>query len=194
MRGGDVDARRGSRRRSGTGRTAAPISAPAASSSCAIRTAAGSMPRSIACRSIRAKQGHDPVRPSRPPRRHHRQEILGPRHALPGRGGERRGPGAVHRGLRVSAGGRVGIRLRRRHQGRADRDHIPGPVTGLPLPAHAEIILEGHLLADRRDLAAGRPVRRIHRLFRRRHAAVPGDGGDRDPSSRAIRSCSARRR
>ena len=40
--------------------------------------------------------------------------------------------------------GRVGIRLRRRHQGRAIEVH-PGPVTGLPIPAHAEIIIEGHL-------------------------------------------------
>ncbi len=66
-------------------------------------------------------QRHDPVRPSGPPRRDHRQEILGQGQVLPGRRGQRRGPGAVHRRLRISAGRPVGIRLRRRHQGRADR-------------------------------------------------------------------------
>ena len=69
----------------------------------------------------RQDQGHDPVRSPGPPRRHHRQEILGPGQALPGRRGQRRGPGAVHRRLRVSAGRLVGVRLRRRHQGRAGR-------------------------------------------------------------------------
>ena len=52
---------------------------------------------------------------------------------------------------------------------------LPGPVTGLPLPAHAEIILEG-VFCRKRD-AAGRPVRRVHRLLRRRQAALPGYGG-----------------
>ena len=70
----------------------------------------------------RQEPGDDPVRPSRPPRRDHRQEILGQGQVLPGRRGQRRGPGAVHRRLRISARRPVGIRLRRRHQGRADRD------------------------------------------------------------------------
>ena len=42
-------------------------------------------------------------------------------------------------------------------------------LTGLPLPAHAEIILEGHPLS-RRDIRR-RPVRRVHRLLRPARAA-----------------------
>ena len=118
-----------------------------------------------------------------PPRRDHRQEILGQGQVLPGRRGQRRGPGAVHRRLRISARRPVGIRLRRRDQRRADGD-VRGPVTGLPLPAQAEIILEGELLPPSKTHAAGRPVRRVHRLLRRRRAALPGDAGERDPSSR----------
>ena len=59
-----------------------------------------------------------------------------------------------------------------------------GPLTGLPLPAQAEIILEGELLPAEQDHAAGRPVRRVHRLLRRRRAALPGDAGQRHPSPR----------
>ena len=44
----------------------------------------------------------------------------------------------------------------------------PGPLTGLPIPAHAEIVFEGRAPADGRDHAAGRTVRRVHRLLRRR--------------------------
>ena len=62
-------------------------------------------------------------------------------------------------------------------------DVIAGPLTGLPLPAQAEIILEGELLPPSR-LAAGGPVRRVHRLLRRREAALPGDAGRGDPPSR----------
>ena len=132
----------------------------------------------------RQEQGDDPVRPSRPPRRDHRQEILGQGQVLSGRRGQRRGPGAVHRRLRISARRPVGIRLRRRDQGRAAARCMHGPLTGLPLPAQAEIILEGELLPPSQDHAAGGPVRRVHRLLRRRRAALPGDAGERDPSSR----------
>ena len=38
--------------------------------------------------------------------------------------------------------------------------------------------------ADEQGHAAGRPVRRVHRLLRRRRAPLPGDAGDRDPPSR----------
>ena len=72
------------------------------------------------------QQGHGAVRPPGPARRHHRQEILGSGQALPARGRQRRGSGAIHRRLRISAGGPVGIRFRRRHQGRADRAMSPG--------------------------------------------------------------------
>ena len=61
---------------------------------------------------------------------------------------------------------------------------LDGPLTGLPLPAQAEIILEGELLAHQQDDAAGRPVRRVHRLLRRRRPPLPGDAGQRHPPSR----------
>ena len=48
--------------------------------------------------------------------------------------------------------------------------------------------------ADRASSAAGRPVRRVHRLLRRRGAALPGDAGRRRSTTATIRSCSARRR
>ena len=38
--------------------------------------------------------------------------------------------------------------------------------------------------ADEEADAAGRPVRRVHRLLRRRGAALPGDGGEGDPPPR----------
>ncbi len=50
---------------------------------------------------------------------------------------------------------------------------MPGPVTGLPLPAHAEIVLEGGIAPAEPAHLAGRAVRRIHRLLRRRGAALP---------------------
>ena len=96
------------------------------------------------------------VRPRRPAWRGHRQEILGPGQDLPARGGQRRGPGAVHRRLRIPAGGAVGIRVRRRHQGRADRDRRraadrpadPGPCRDR---------VRGRAPADERNHLAGRP-------------------------------------
>ena len=45
----------------------------------------------------RQEPRHRPVRSSRPARRHHRQEVLGPRQALSDRGRERRGSRVVHR-------------------------------------------------------------------------------------------------
>ena len=69
----------------------------------------------------RQEPRHHPVRPSRPPRRDDREEILGQGQVVPGRGGERPGPCPVHRRLRISARRPVGVRLRRRDQGRADR-------------------------------------------------------------------------
>ena len=70
----------------------------------------------------RPEQRDGAVRPCRPARRHHRQEILGPGQAVPARGRQRRGSGPVHRRFRISSSGPIGIRVRRRHQGRADRD------------------------------------------------------------------------
>ena len=135
----------------------------------------------------------DPVRPSRPPRRDHRQEILGRGQALPGRGGQRRGPGAVHRRLRISARRPVGIRFRRRDQGRADRSaRRPGhrPAAAGARRDHPR----RRVAAAGRGHAAGRPVRRVHRLLRRRRAALPGDAGRPRSTTATTRSCSARRR
>ena len=48
--------------------------------------------------------------------------------------------------------------------------------------------------AAEQDHAAGRSVRRVHRLLRRRQAALPGDAGRARSTTATIRSCSARRR
>ena len=58
-----------------------------------------------------------------------------------------------------------------------------GPLTGLPLPALAEIILKASLAREQKH-AAGRPVRRVHRRLRHRCAARAGDAGERGLSSR----------
>ncbi len=117
----------------------------------------------------RPQSRDDPVRPPRPPRRGDRPEILEPPQALPGRGGQRPGSGAVHRRLRIPAGRPVGVRLCRRDQGRADRgDRRPAQ-----RPAAAGAGRDHprrRAVADQQAHAAGRPVRRIHRLLRRRGA------------------------
>ncbi len=141
----------------------------------------------------RQEQGHRAVRPWRPARRHHRQEVLGPGQDLPGRGGQRRGSGAVHRRLRVSAGRAIGIRVRRRHQGRADRDRFRAADRPAD-PGACRDRVRGRAPADERNHAAGRSVRRVHRLLRRRGPPRPGHGGDRRSIIATIRSCSARRR
>ena len=104
----------------------------------------------------------DPVRPSRPPRRDHRQEILGQGQALPGRRGQRRGPGAVHRRLRISARRPVGIRLRRLDQGRAD-----GGVAG---PAHRPAAAGARRDHPRRRAAA---AEQAHACRKARSASSP---------------------
>ena len=71
---------------------------------------------------------------------------------------------------------------------------LAGPITGLPLPARAEIILEGELLPPEPGDAVGRPVRRVHRLLRGGEAALSGDARRRRSIIATIRSCSARRR
>ena len=112
-----------------------------------------------------------PVRPSGPPRRHHREEILGPGPALPDRGGQWRGPGAFHRGLRISAGRASEYAFAGAIKD-APIEVFAGRVTGLPLPAHAEIIFEGELHRRWAKYPARRSVRRVHRLLRSRQAAA----------------------
>ena len=129
------------------------------------------------------EQGDGAVRPRRPARRDHRQEILGSGQDLSGGGGQRRGPGAVHRRLRVSAGRPVGVRVRRRHQGRADRD-LSGAADRPAAARACRDRARGRAPADERGDPAGRTVRRVHRLLRGRRPPRPGHGGDRDPSPR----------
>ena len=59
---------------------------------------------------------------------------------------------------------------------------VPSP--GCRCRRHAEIILEGELLPVEQDHPAGRSVRRVHRLLRRRRPPLPGDAGVRHPSPR----------
>ena len=61
----------------------------------------------------------------------------------------------------------------RRQRARGDRRHarhavevIKGPVTGLPIPANAEIVIEGFVEPD--NVRKRRPVRRMDRLLRQR--------------------------
>ena len=147
----------------------------------------------LSCSGARPEQGDRPVRPRRPARRHHRQEILGPGQALSAGGGQWRGPGAVHRRLRVPAHRTIGIRVRRRHQRRADRG----------LSRTADRPADPGARGDRarrssppheRDHVAGRAVRRIHRLLRIGSAAGAGHGGRRRPIIATIRSSWDRRR
>ena len=51
-----------------------------------------------------------------------------------------------------------------------------GEFVSLPIPAHAELVIEGVL--QRRRRAAGRPARRVHRLLRPRALAAAGDRGE----------------
>ena len=56
---------------------------------------------------------------------------------------------------------------------------IKGKFTGLPIPAHAEIVLEGEVSARRK--AAGGPLRRMERILRGRkkgRAGPEGQAGD----------------
>ena len=118
----------------------------------------------------------DPVRPPGPPRRHHRQEILG-RRASPARS-----PWSTARTRRCSSPASNICRPASRNTtspapSRARRSRCsPGPVTGLPLPAHAEIILEGELLPHERADAPGRSIWRVHRILRLRKTPVSGYG------------------
>ncbi len=57
-----------------------------------------------------------------------------------------------------------------------------GETGSLPIPANAELVIEGVAASRRR--AAGRPARRIHRLLRPRALAAAGDRGQGAASSR----------
>ena len=65
-----------------------------------------------------------------------------------------------------------------------------GETGSLPIPAHAELVIEGVLREG--DVAAGRPARRVHRLLRPRALAAAGDRGE-GAASRANRRSSPRR-
>ena len=75
----------------------------------------------------------------------------------------------------------------------APMEVFAGPVTGLPLPAHAEIILEGELLPPskthcRKDHSASSPATTPPRRGPARSCRFPRS------TTATIRSCSARRR
>ena len=139
------------------------------------------------------EQGHRAVRSSGPARRDHRQEILGRGKVLSARRGQRHGPGAVHRRLRISRRRAIGIRVRRRDQGRAGRGDRRAEDRPAAAGACRDHPRRRTAVAGAGD-AAGRSVRRVHRLLRCRQAAVPGDARRRRSTIATIRSCSARRR
>ena len=120
----------------------------------------------------------------RPPWRDHRPEILGPGQAVPG------APWSMAKTRRCSSPasnicppGQSEYEFAGAIKG-APIEIIDGPHTGLPTAGARRDHPRGPSAADERDDAAGRPVRRIHRLLRGRRAPVPGDGGDRHPPSR----------
>ena len=71
---------------------------------------------------------------------------------------------------------------------------MPGPQTGLPIPAHAEIILEGELLPTSEATLPEGPFGEFTGYYAAEARPVPGDAGDRRSIIATIRSCWARRR
>ena len=118
----------------------------------------------------RPRPRDDPVRPWRPPRRDHRAQILGTRRGLPGRGGVRR------RTRRCSS---PGSSICRRASSEYD---FAGAIKGAPIEIASGPGRPGcrsrpmprscskAASAVRRDIADGRAVRRVHRLFRSGHS------------------------
>ena len=80
-------------------------------------------------------------------RRHHHAPLPRARRALPDRGGVRHASGAVHGRRARNSLRQERIRRRRRPARRAGRGD-PGPATGLPIPANAEIAFEGFVSPD----------------------------------------------
>ena len=58
---------------------------------------------------------------------------------------------------------------------------VKAPITGLPIPANAEIVIEGFV--EPGNVQARRTIRRVDRLLRQRHAPRAGDGHQGDLSS-----------
>ncbi len=159
-------------------RTAGPISARARSSSCAIRTAAGSTPRSIACRctartarrsssiicgrhgAIIAKKYWDKGEPC-PVAVVNGQDpalFIAGFEYLPDGQSEYDFAGSIKGAPIETMRGPSDRRCRCRRTPRSS-----SKASCLPMREHA----------------AGRSVRRVHRLLRRRRAPGPGDGGER---------------
>ena len=133
------------RRPTGTARTAGRSSARARSSSCATPTAAGSTPRSIACRcTARTRVTIQFDHPGR------HGAIIAKKYWDKGKScpvavvnGE--DPALFIAGFEYLPDGQSEYDFAGAIKG-APIEVMPGPVTGLPLPAQAEIILEGELL------------------------------------------------
>ncbi len=80
---------------------------------------------------------------------------------------------------------------------------VEGPFTGLPIPAHAEIVLEGEALADREALegpfgewtgyyagaAKTEPVIKIHRVYHRNNPILTCAASQRPPHSHLFERC-----
>ena len=96
----------------------------------------------------RTNARHHPVRPSRPPRRDHRQEILGAGKPCPVAVVNGEDPALFIAGFEYLPAGHSEYEFAGAIKG-APIEVCPGPQTGLPLPAHAEIILEGASAAAR---------------------------------------------
>ena len=71
---------------------------------------------------------------------------------------------------------------------------IAGPKTGLPLPAHAEIILEGELLPPSETTLPEGPFGEFTGYYAAEKRPCPVMRGRRRSTTATIRSCSARRR
>ena len=70
----------------------------------------------------------------------------------------------------------------------------PVPRTGLPIPIHAEIVLEGVFHPPPAKALMEGPIRRVHRLLRLRAAPAADDGSPGHTLPQRSRSCSGRRR
>ena len=162
-------------------RTAGPISAPASIVDHArSRRPAGSTPRSIACRCTAGTRSRSSstTRAATAPSSRRNTGTRGKPCPLAVVNGE--DPALFIAGFEYLPAGASEYDFAGAIKG-APIEVFAGPVTGLPLPAQRGDHPRRRAAAAEPGDAAGRPVRRVHRLLRRRQAALPGDGGDGDP-------------
>ena len=146
----------------------------------------GSMPPPTAswCRT-RTRLALDVARQARPP---DPREVFPRRQALPGADLMRHDPL-----LFLSGGNELNYGLSEFDYAGGHRgepyDIVESELYGLPMPAEAEIVLEGEMVADRE----GRPVRRVHRLLCERRASSRRSRAARLPPQRSDPRLSPRR-